>query len=105
MRAGRAASRSDVADDIASAHRLSGLHREAAQVAIPRRQAKTMADLNQVAVIASVRGRLDGSIRCRVDGITFLRRDVDPLVKPWFAGERIAPPAESPGQPSMCRPD
>ena len=95
VRAGRAAGRADVADDVAALHRLARLDVEPAQVAVARRQPEVVPDDDQVAVVAGVRGRLDRAVGGRVDRLALLGRDVEPLMEAGLAGERIRTAAEA----------
>src|SRR5439155_22889194 len=81
MRAGRAAGRSDVADDLAALHGRARLHREGAQVAVARREAEGVLDDDQVAVVAGIRRRVDDAVSRRENRLTFLRGDVETLME------------------------
>ena len=105
VRAGRAAGRADVADDVAALDVLARLDVERAQMAVARRQAEAVLEDDQVAVVAGVRRRLDRAVGRRVDRLALVGGDVDALMKARLAGERIAAAAERAGQPAVRRPD
>src|SRR5262245_55640459 len=80
-------------------------HVEAAQVSIAGRQTEVVAEDDQVAVVSRVRGRDDLPVSGRIDGLTFFRGDVEPLVEGRFARERVRTPTEISSEPSVCGPD
>src|SRR5437867_2106882 len=99
MRAGGTTRRPDASDDVAALHALPRLHRERAQVTVTRRETELVLDDDQVAVVAGIRRRLDDAVGGRKNRLTFLRRDVEPLVEARFARERIRPSAKCSGEP------
>ena len=79
VRAGRAAGRADVADDVAALDRVAGLDVIRAQVPVARRQAEGVLEDDQVAVVARVARRLDDAVGGGVDRLALFRGDVDAL--------------------------
>src|SRR5207244_8919783 len=70
-----------------------------------RHETEAVLDDDQVAVIARVSDRLDRAVGGRVHRLAFFSGDVEALVEPGLAGERIAAAAEGSGEPAMRRPD
>src|SRR5579864_1654123 len=90
MRAGGTSGRADIANDIATLDGLAGLYAEFAQMAVPRQQAESVVEDDEVAVISGVGRGFDRAVRRRVDGLPLFGRDVESLVKARLPGERVA---------------
>src|SRR5438034_7638930 len=99
MRPGRAARRSDVADHVAALDGGADADRERTQMAVACRQPEPVLEHDEVAVIAGIGRRLDDAVGRGVDGLAFFGRDVETLMEPRLARERIASTAEGAGQP------
>src|SRR6185295_4785921 len=95
MRAGGTACRADVADHVAALHASARAHREAGKVAVARRIAVAMRDVDHIAVTVRPFRLHDDAVSGGAYGLADCGRDVDRVVRPRLAGERIGAPAEA----------
>src|SRR3989338_3386744 len=101
VRAGRAAGRADVADDVTARDTLSRADVEPGQMSVASRQAELVREHDQISVLAGRRSGLDRAGSRRVDGIALVGGDVDALMIVRLAGERVGAAAERAGQPAV----
>src|ERR1700751_3523562 len=97
MRAGGPPGRSDLADDLADAHRLPDLHVDLRQMPVAGGQPVAVVDLDQIAVPAVAAGNGDAAIGGRVHRLTDLAAQVDAGVHGRAAEEGIGAYAERRG--------
>ena len=105
MRPRRPAGGTDVTDDVTALDRRALPDRELGEVAVPRHQAESVVDDDEVAVVAARRRQLDLAGRRREDRCSFFGRNIEPRVKISIACERIRAHAVTGREPSMDRPD
>src|SRR4029453_18048831 len=105
MRPGCAAGCADVADTVPPRDRLSGPDDELTQMSVAGEESERVPQDDQIAVVAGVGSRINSRIRRGVDRIALVGRDIDSLVEPMLAGERVLPSTETVGQPAVGRPD
>src|SRR5207248_10243485 len=95
---GGAAGRADVADHVAALYVLPWAHREAGEVAIARRVAVAVGDVDDVAVAVGPLGLDHNAVGRGADALSDRGRDVDGVVRPLLARERIGAAAEAVGE-------
>src|SRR5262245_1297891 len=105
VRAGRTAGRADEANHVAASDRITGLHAEAAQVAVTRRQSELVLQHDEIAVFSRAFRRLDDAVGRRVDRLALLGRNVETLMETRLASKGIRAATEGSGQPPIRRPD
>src|SRR3954452_14263340 len=105
VRAGGAAGGTDVADDVAALHVLSRLARVGRKMAVTRREAVAVREIDHVAVAVGPFGLDHDAIGGSADGLSDRGRNVDRVVRARLAGEWIGAPAEAVGQDAADRSD
>jgi hypothetical protein len=78
---------------------FAGLDAELAQMTVTCRQAEPVTQHDEIAVVAAVGRRLDDPVGGGENGMAFFGRDIEALMEPGFAGERIASTAVGARQP------
>src|SRR5690349_13269825 len=103
VRTGGAAGGTDVADDVAAFHVLAGADGEAGEVAVARRVAVAVRDVDDVAVAVGPLRLDDDAVRGRAHRSADGRGDVDGVVLAGFTGEGIGTTAETVGEDAAHR--
>src|SRR5262249_51540972 len=100
MRAGGAAGRADITDDLALTHARAGAHRgdDAAHMRIGRSELGVVADADVIAVGAVPAGLLDHAIARSLDRRAGGRTEIDAFVHGAIAQDRMIARAEAGGE-------
>ena len=100
MAPGRPSGCTDVPNDVAALDFITGINRKVEQVSVPRLQAESMVNREEIAVITLIASTGHGAGCGGKDGLASFSRNVEPgmIVSP--AGERVAtPPRREESQP------
>src|SRR5262249_49504184 len=95
VRAGRAAGRADLADDLADLHVLTDLDQDRREVAVARREAVAVIDLDHATVATRPSGRRHRAVRGDAHRIAGRRAEIEAGVHGGPAEERIGAHAKA----------
>src|SRR5688572_17635103 len=95
VRAGGAAGRADVADDVAALHARAGTNGKARQMTVARRESVAVRDVDDVAVAVGPLGLDHDSVSGGANGLADRGGDVDRVVLARFTGEGIGASTEA----------